>query len=116
VIHTPKGDNVAKSKKKQESPATVLSTFYIVEDDCPIRTIQLSCRDGTQTVSIQYSNSTATEVRDDGNGVTVVDGGHSVRLDYSVLEDLLIALRIFNHHNQTMLTSNSTIIKGEEIK
>lgn len=121
-----KVNEVVLSVSYQEEPVTMttVDNFLVIDNVAgwePLKaTLKKDDHNETFCVSIEYSAGHALEVVDDGNGITLTETSpycerQVTQLDYSVVADLLVSLRILSHHDKMRFGFDSTIIKGERI-
>lgn len=56
------------------------------------------------------------QINDDGNGVQLlIDNVAAARLDYCVLEELLIAMELYNHYNENFTGRVKLVTEASEV-
>lgn len=115
---------VSYQEAKESTSMTTLDNFLIIDNVAgwePFKaTLKTDSQLETFCVSIEYSVGHALEVVDDGNGITLTETSpycdrQITKLDYSVVADLLVALKILSYYDKTRFGFDTTVIKGEKI-
>lgn len=123
-----KQDEVVLSVSYQEAgdsiPMTTIENFLVVDNVAGWEPVKAVLKADSQQeafcVSIEYSVGHTLEVVDDGNGITLTEASpyaerQITKLDYSVVADLLVALKILSHHDKLRFGFDSTVIRGEKL-